>query len=229
MNNGALIGLTSSSLTGIGGAFTISNATTLQNLQMDALTSCGTISWQSVPSLSKINFESVVSKASSMIISDTYLSDLSGIDLTTATTIDINNNNRLTTLKLSLNNLSDNLNIQANGADLAVSMPDLTWIANMTVANVTTFSAPALQVVNGSLRFDSNYFTSFEAGNLTKTSSGDISFVGNSNMDNMTFPALTSVGGGILIANNTALQAVNGFPLLKTVGGAIKLRGNFTE
>lgn len=99
----------------------------------------------------------------------------------------------------------------------------------MTIANVSDFSAPSLVTVNGSARFDSNYFTSFNAPNLTSTKTGDISFVGNSQLTNITFPVLTAIGGGLLIANNTGLDEITGFPKVKSVGGAVKLRGNFTD
>lgn len=225
-NNGALVSLSSTSLQSVG-TMTVNNVTVLSNLQMPALTSVGTLLLQSLPQLQTV--DTAINSADSVTISDTFLSDLDGINITTTGVLDINNNGRLTTMDIGLTSLSDNLNIQANGQDLSVTLPNLQWIANMTIANVTTFSAPSLSVVNGSMRFDSNYFTSFSAPNLTETESGDVSFVGNANMANLTFPALTKIGGGLQIANNTALDAINGFPKLATVLGAIKLRGNFTE
>jgi hypothetical protein len=41
-------------------------------------------------------------------------------------------------------------------------------------------------------------------------------------------PALTSVGGGLQIANNTNLLAIDGFPSLKSTG-AIDITGNFSR
>jgi hypothetical protein len=228
-NNGQLITLTSSTLSSISGAFNLNNVTALITLDFAALSSVGSISWLSVPLLATLKFTTGITKAASVIISDTYLSTLSGINIQSASTMDINNNNRLTEFSSSLANLSTLLNIQANGAGLQVSLPNLIWIANMSIANVTSFSAPSLTVVNGSMRFDSNYFTGFSAPNMTSTQSGDISFIDNANLKNVTFPKLTSTGGSIVIANNTALTAVNGFAVLKKIGGAVKLRGNFTR
>ncbi len=228
LNNGVLETLVSSTLTTVGGAFTMNNVTKLNTLNFASLTSVGSLKWQSVTNLNAVTL-GPLTKADEVTISDTFLDTLTGIDLTTVRTLDINNNRRLKTFASKLGSLSDNLNIQANGIGLDISLPSLIWIANMTIANVTKFSVPSLKVVNGSARFDSNYFESFSAPNLTHTESGDISFVGNGALINMTFPKLTAIGGGLLIANNTGLDQVTFFPKLTDVGGAVKLRGNFTE
>jgi len=70
------------------------------------------------------------------------------------------------------------------------------------------------------------------APNLTSvgnfaTGVGSLALVANGKLSNISFPALTSVGGANQIANNTALDAI-AFPALKTVGGAIDFSGNFT-
>jgi hypothetical protein len=228
LNNGVLENLFSSSLTTVGGTFTMNNVTKLANLNFASLTAARVVKWQSVTNLNSATL-GPLSQADEVTVSDTFLDTLSSIDLTNVQKLDINNNRRLKTFSTKLNTLSDNLNIQANGIGLDVELPNLIWIANMTIANVTKFSVPSLKVVNGSARFDSNYFQTFAAPNLTKTESGDISFVGNGNLVNMTFPKLTSIGGGLLIANNTGLDQVTFFPKLTDVGGAVKLRGNFTE
>jgi hypothetical protein len=228
-NNPMLLTLTSTTLQTIGQDFTMNNVTAVTTLDLGAITSVNTINWQSVPQLQTLNFGDGINKVESLTISDSFLSSLTGFTLQTIGTLDINNNGRLANMTLPLTNLSQNLIIQANGQDLSVSLPNAIWIANMTIANVTSFSAPLLETVNGSMAFDSNYFQDFLAPNLTSTTSGDISFVDNGNMQNLSFPLITFVGGGILIANNTGLGAINGFPNLQTIRGAVKLRGSFND
>lgn len=228
-NNGAIISLSSTSLNSISGTFRLANVTLLSTLGLPSLTSVGTITWQSLPALNSLTFTTGVNTAKTVTISDTFLQSLDGIDLESVGTMDINNNRRLTKFDTSLKNLSENLNIQANGAKLSVSMPNLIWIANMTIANVTEFSSPSLEVVNGSARFDSNYFSSFAAPNMTSTGGGDVSFINNPQLTNITFSALKSLGGALTIVNNTALEEVTGFPELAELGGAIKLGGNFSS
>jgi hypothetical protein len=121
------------------------------------------------------------------------------------------------------------MNFLANGNNFTVALDHLTWIANMTVNNVTTLTVPGLQTINGSATFGSNQFESFNAPNLTSAKSGSLSFIGNPQLTNITCPQLASLGGALLIANNTGLEIVDGFPKLKSVGGAVKLRGNFSE
>lgn len=230
LDNGVITSLSSSTLSSISGAFELANLTGLSTLAFTGLSSVGTLSWKSLSALDTLTFGTPgLSTANSVVISDTFLSSLDGIDVTAVQTLDINNNRRLTKLTSKLSTLSNIFNLQANGLDLAVSMPNLIWIANMTVNNVSSFEVPRLTTVNGSARFDSNYFTSFSAPNLTSTKSGDISFIGNAALTNISVPQLTTIGGGLLIANNTALSKVDGFGKLKTIGGAVKLRGNFTS
>ena len=206
------------------------NATALNTVSMPELTRVQAIDWQSLTRLESLSFSTGgLSDADSIRISDTFLASLNSISVTSVRNMDINNNRRLDSWESGLTTVSDTLIITANGFGLKVAFPDLVWIANMTVSNVSSITIPSLEVVNGSLRFDSNFFTDFSAPNMTQTEDGDLSFTDNGSLTNISFPALTQVGGGFLIANNTELQTIDGFPKLVTVGGAVKLRGNFTE
>ncbi|KAF3760661.1 hypothetical protein M406DRAFT_108192 [Cryphonectria parasitica EP155] len=223
----ALISLSSSSLNSISDTFLLNNLTTLATLSFTALETVGSIQWQTLPALNSLTFTTGVNKASSVTISDTHLGSLEGLSLETVGTMDLNNNGRLTEIDLALTNLTG-LTLQANGQDLAVTLDSLVWAANLTIANVTTFSVPALEVVNGSARFDSNYFTSFSAPNLTQTTSGDVSFINNADLTSLSLPVLEKVGGGLTIVNNTAFQNLT-LPKLATVLGAVDCGGNFTN
>ncbi|KJR81079.1 clock-controlled protein 15 [Sporothrix schenckii 1099-18] len=229
LNNNLVTTLKSDTTTEISGNFHLQNLTTLSTLSFSHLTSVGSINWISLTAIDVLTFTAGIKTAKSIVVSDTFLSSLDGLDVASADTININNNRRLVSYTSSLGNLTTLLNINANGLDLNVSFPNLIWIANMTISNVSSFSVPSLATVNGSMRFDSNFFDSFSAPNLTETSTGDISFVSNAQLSNITIPKLTSIGGGFLLANNTAQHKVNGFNKLKTVGGAINMRGNFTD
>lgn len=224
---GSLISFSGTDVNEITGTFSLNNLTLLSTLSMASLTNVGTIDWTSLPALNSLTFTAGVNKADSVTISDTFLQSLDGIDLETVGTMNINNNNRLTTVNLNLKNLTENLSFQANGQKLAVTLDQLIWASNLTIANVTTFSAPSLQVVNGSARFDSNYFTEMSFPNMTKTSSGDISFINNADLTNLSFASLTDIGGGLTLVNNTAYSNVTGFAVLADVGGAVKLGGSF--
>lgn len=226
-NNGVLSTFSSTSLQKVGGNFKLENVTFLNSLQFPELKEAKSIEWVSLTRLDTLTL-GPLAKADSVRLSDTFLNTLDGFALPTVKSFKIDNNRRLTKYTSELTSVEE-LIIQANGLDLEVDLSKANWISSMEIANVTKFSVPALKVVNASARFDSNFFETFSAPNLTKTETGDISFVGNAYLQNMTFPKLTEIAGGLLIANNTGLDRVTFFPKLQKVSGAVKLRGNFTE
>ncbi|KAI2473237.1 hypothetical protein F4781DRAFT_427650 [Annulohypoxylon bovei var. microspora] len=229
-NNGLLNSLKSSSLTTIGGAFALKNVTKLSTLSFPALGEVGSIDWATLNALPEPTFGNPgITKAKSVTIADTFIENIDGINVESLTDMNINNNRRLTKFSTSIKSLSNTLYVQANGLNLSMEMPNLEWIANMTIANVTSFSVPSLHTVNGSMRFDSNYFTTFTAANLTQIQTGDLSFVSNPEITNISIPNLETIGGGFTIANNTALEKLDGFGSVNEIGGAVKVRGSFTD
>ncbi|RYP02763.1 hypothetical protein DL764_005637 [Monosporascus ibericus] len=229
-HNGFITDFSSSSLETIGGAFELVNLTALSTLSFTSLSEVGSIRWATLTVLQEPNLGNPgITSAESVIIADTFLQRIDGINVQSLTNMDINNNARLTQFSTSIRSLSNVLNVQANGLNLTLEMPNLEWIANCTISNVTTFSAPSLATVNGSMRFDSNRFQTFTAANLTEVQDGDISFINNPELTNISFPSLERIGGGLTIANNTALESIDGFQRLERVGGAIAFRGSFTE
>ncbi|KAI0973846.1 GPI-anchored cell wall organization protein ecm33 [Xylaria arbuscula] len=229
-NNGLIQTLRSDSLQTIGDIFQLNNDTSLTSVIFPDLGSTGSIDWATLPAFQEPTFGTPgITKAKSVTVADTFVSNLDGINVQDVTDMNINNNRRLSKFSTSIKTLSNALYVTANALNMTMEMPNLIWIANMTIANVSTFSVPSLEAVNGSIRFDSNYFTDFNAANLTTIQDGDLSFVSNPQLTNITIPQLTKVGGGVTIANNTALDKVNGLPKLAQVGGAIIMRGSFNE
>ncbi|KAI1380849.1 hypothetical protein F4677DRAFT_201230 [Hypoxylon crocopeplum] len=229
-NNGLLNSLRSDSLQTIGGAFALKNVTKLSTLSFSRLGEVGSIDWATLNALPEPTFGNPgITKAKSVTIADTFIENIDGINVESVTDMNINNNRRLTKFSTSIKSLSNTLYVQANGLNLTMEMPNLEWIANMTIANVTSFSVPSLHTVNGSMRFDSNYFTHFIAANLTSIEQGDLSFVSNPQLTNISIANLQQIGGGFTIANNTALEELDGFGDLNEIGGAVKVRGSFTN
>jgi hypothetical protein len=228
-DNGAIITLSSTTIQEITGTFNLQRIKLLSSLSFPSLKSVGTIFFETLNRLNQLSFTNSVTKANNVTISDTFLSTLDGLDLTSLSgDMNINNNRFLTSFATQLGNLSGTLTISANGLNLSVSMPNLIWINEMEISNVSSFSTPSLVAVNGSARFDSNYFTTFQAPNLTETGS-DISFVSNGALTNISFPELTQIGGGLTIANNTKLSSISGLGALQSVGGAVLFAGSFTK
>ncbi|KXX81936.1 Protein ecm33 [Madurella mycetomatis] len=227
-NNSRIETVSSDTIERIGGEFNLNDLNSLRRVEFTALTQVDSISWISLGVLNSATL-GPLTRAENIIVSDTFLDDMSAFDLTTVGRFDVNNNRPLERLNLQFTSVNGILNIKDNGLGLQVSLPNLIWVVEMSIANATSFSAPLLRTVNGSANFDQNFFESFMLPNLTSTERGDISFISNGNLNNLTFPVLTSIGGGLLIANNTELTRMAAFPRLEEVGGAVKLRGSFDE
>lgn len=231
-NAGQLTNFGSTTLNSISGEFLLNNLTLLSTLSMTDLTSVGSINWVALQALSQLTFPSTVTKAASIVISNTFLSTLDGINVDSVSTLQIDNNPRLEVFSTQISNVTSNIDINANGQQLNVQFPNLLWAANMTLRNVSSVSIPSLAVVNGSLGFYGNYFTSISAPNLTTvgsfaTGAGGLAISDNAMLTNFSMPQLTSIGGADQINDNPALRSI-AFPALKTVGGAIQFQGNFT-
>lgn len=221
--------ISSDQLNSVGGSFTLQGLTILSTLQMSSLEAVNRIEWVSLPALQSLNFDRGISRANTIIISDTYLTSLSGIELTAVGSMDINNNRFLTTVDVNdITNITNALSFSANNEDLEISFPNLEGAANLTFRNVSRISMPSLSSCAGSIGFYSNTFESFSAPNLTSTG-GTLAFVDSPNLNNLSFPALTTIGGGFLIANNSELDTIAGFPRLRTIAGALDFAGTFCK
>ncbi|OQN99032.1 hypothetical protein B0A48_14893 [Cryoendolithus antarcticus] len=220
--------LSGDSLTTLGGDFILNGMTVLTTLSFPRLATAKNINWVALPQLQGLSFTTGLQQTQSLLIENTQLGSLSGINLQTAASVMISNNPYLQEVNMQLGNISNALAIEANGRNIAVTFPNLEWAFNITLRNVSAISMPSLAAVNGSLGFYSNFFESVNAPNLT-TVGQSLSFVSNQKLNNASFPQLTSVGGGLQIANNTNIEKIDGFPKLQTVGGALDFYGNFSD
>ncbi|KAE9377743.1 hypothetical protein N431DRAFT_461328 [Stipitochalara longipes BDJ] len=232
LNATALTSFSSSSIEQIKGTFHVEALTLLSTLQMNVLTAVKTINFVSLPNLGSLTFSSGVTSAQSVTVSNTFLNTLAGINVTTVTTLQVDNNPHLIEFTSQLGNISSAAVFNANGANLAVSFPFLTWASNLTFRDVGSVDLPSLQVINGSLGFYENSLETINLPNLTTVGSfatgvGSLAFVDNTALTNISVNALKSVGGADQIANNTLLSSIS-FPALVDVGGAIDFSGNFT-
>jgi len=224
-NVSQLTSLSADSLTRITGSFNLEQDEILSTLNFPQLSQVGEIQWEGLPGLQGLSFTNEIKKAESVSIINTYLSSLEGINLETAATIDIQNNNYLDDITMQLGNVSDNFNVYANGRNVSVVLPNLIWANRINIANASSVSIPSLASVNGSLGLYSNFFESIQAPNLTDVG-GTLSIVSCEKATNISFPQLTTVTGGLSVQNNTELADVSGFPVLTTVGGAVDMYGD---
>lgn len=212
-----------SSLQSITGTMTLTELTQLNSLAFPSLASVGGISFTTLPVLSSLGFGALTS-ASTIMITDTQLESLSGINLERADTISITNNKYLATIAMStLTEVGTTLLISANAAGLEVSFPVLANCGNFTVQQVGNLSINALANVTGSMGIQQTTLTLIQANNLTKITQ-DLFITNNTDLLNISMPLLQTVSG-FQIANNTLLLDID-FPSLTTVG-AVDLTGDF--
>ena len=230
-NAAMLSSLTFSSLKSIGG-FELGQLTLLSELSFPQLTSVGTLNFTALPALQSLSFGGTgITQADSILITNTGLSSLQGINnLQTVSTFNINNNQALQNISLQVTSIKNSLDIEANDGfvtGLMTTFPMLETAQNMTFRNCSSVSLPSLANVTEDLGFYGNTMKTFSAPNLTTV--GGLIFVDNTELTNISIPGLTSVNQSYQIANNTMLKQINGFPKLSVIRGALDFNGNFTE
>ncbi|KAI5813446.1 hypothetical protein BZA77DRAFT_119970 [Pyronema omphalodes] len=212
----------------IGGSFTLKGLIVLNNLAFPELVSVGDINWATLPALQTLGFTKEVSKANSVLITDTLLNTLQGINLKTAERFNINNNRYLRSVDVALTQVSDLLLIESNGKGVNASFPDLKWANNITVRDAGDIYFPKLEKVNSSAAFVNNTFTTADFPELTAVGES-FALISCSKLEKITANSLETVGGTFQLANNTKLTNVDGFGALRVVGGAIDLSGTFKD
>lgn len=226
-----LASLTFGDLKSIGG-FELGALTVLSALSFPQLTRLTSLNFTALAALQELSFGGTgITKADSILITNTGLSSLMGLtNLEQVTTFNINNNPSLQNISLQVTNIQGALNIEANDgyvSGLQTSFPLLETAKNMTFRNCSSVVLPSLANVTQDLGFYGNTMQSFAAPNLTTT--GGLIFVDNTDLTNISLPALTSVNASYQIANNTMLKQINGFQKLAIIGGALDFTGNFTD
>lgn len=223
-----LTALSATELGSVSGTIKFTSLTTMSSLQFPSLSQVGAISWTTLNALQQLTFTTGLTKAKSVFITDTALTTLDGINLATVDNFEITNNAYLREIDTQVGNISQALIINNNGPNLKLTFPNLIWAFNMTVRNVSSLSIPSLKAVNSTFGVYGSYMESVIAPNLTKVG-GDVAFVADSSLTNISMPLLETIGGGLLIANNSKLLDITGFKSLKSAAGAISISGNFTK
>lgn len=224
--------VTFGSLQEITGDFLLAFLSGLASLNMPALSTCNQINLTALPVLQALNFGTVgVTKAQSILISNTGLSSLDGFNnLKSVDSLNINNNQALQNVSLGVSAVTGSITIVDNNGlttGLNVNFPFLETAQNMTFRNCSDIKLPALANVTDELGFYGNGLTSFSAPNFTTVRG--LVFDENTELTNISCPSLTSVNGSYQITDNTKLTQVDGFPKLEVIGGDFKCNGNFTE
>ncbi|OQD77114.1 hypothetical protein PENDEC_c003G04846 [Penicillium decumbens] len=220
-----LTGIIAPEVASVGNGFSLKECTRLTQLNFAELTSVGEINWEALPALQSLNFESGVTEAGDVLITNTGLQNLNGISLKTVGKFQITDNTNMKQININnLQNATDLVNFAGNWNKLEIDLPNLGTAYNMTFRNISSVSMPSLEKLKGQLGFWGTEFETFSAPNLTTTA--DLTFNDNSKLTNISIPALEKVNGGFVVGRNDKLSDID-LPKLATVTGAIDFSGTF--
>ncbi|CAO2658691.1 Nn.00g064140.m01.CDS01 [Neocucurbitaria sp. VM-36] len=227
-NNSAIKRISASDLETLDGEMELDGLTSLYGIDFPKLKNIDSIKWNALPNLQSIGFTAEVEEAKKVDIQNTGLRALTGINIEEVDTLFIANNGYINEITMQLGNVSDSLTLADNNEDVKVELPNLIWATNLTFRFCGSVSVPSLETLNGSLGLYNNGFETFSAPNLTSVGEA-LAIVANDKLNNLTFPLLTKISDNLQIANNSALQEVDGFPVLKSIGGAFDISGNMSK
>ncbi|RDA93604.1 hypothetical protein CP533_6154, partial [Ophiocordyceps camponoti-saundersi (nom. inval.)] len=221
-----LISISSSSINAVGGSLRLEGLQLLSSCNLQALTSVVDMFLLNLPQLNGLTLGTEgVTKARRISIDDTFISDLTGLNIATADVIEISNNPKLTTFDSPLVNVTKSLKLTNNGNNMQVNMSSLQTCGEIQFRQVKSFDAPVLSHAE-SIKFnDSPELLSVSCSNLTEIAAS-LTLINNKKLNKLSFPLLKTIKGDMTIQNNTALEQVDGFPKVESVGN-ILLRGSF--
>ncbi|KAF8943215.1 hypothetical protein BGZ47_005681 [Haplosporangium gracile] len=236
-SNPHLTTLSLDSLQNSTGTITLYNNTLLSVVNAPNLKNLNALEIVTAPNLRQLSLASVQA-IGSFKVEDTGLDNSGTLPWSSfqkAADIGISNNKFLKAIDIpGLNAISGQLIVAANGLmegkgeGASLHLANLTTVSNCTLRHLTDLQLPSLAIVSSSLSFDETNLKLIQAPYL-KTVGQTLSIISNNNLNNISFSELTSIGGALLIANNTLLTSVNGFGKLKDIAGVLNIRGDFSN
>jgi hypothetical protein len=210
------------------GTLTLDTLQRLSNVDFPKLKNVTGIAWNALPNLQQIGFTASVEQASNVRVENTGLRSLKGINIQQVKDLFLANNGYISDVSMQLNTVTGNLTLADNNKAVNVSLPNLQSAKNLEFRFCGSVSVPSLALVNGSLSLNNNGFDTFTAPNLTSIGAA-LAIVANDQLNNLTFPLLKKIGANMQIANNSALETVDGFPQLESIKGAFDISGNMSK
>ncbi|KAG2732439.1 hypothetical protein G9P44_004856 [Scheffersomyces stipitis] len=206
--------------------FELSGLTILNTLNLAQLNTVGSLNWVTLPALESTGLTQGITAADSVVISDTGLTALTGINVVELQTFDVNNNQDINTIDSALQSVTSLLSISYNAESVDVVLDELTSAKNVVFQSINSLSVGNLTTINGSLSVSQSSIDAIEFKDLTSISNS-LTINKNSELESLDFPKLTSIGGALEISDNDKLKSFDGFPELKTIGGSVDINGTF--
>lgn len=210
----------------VSGELELTGNTNLATLNLAQLVTVGTLRLEALPNLSKTGLTSGITSADSVIVSDTGLSSLDGINVFKLKEFNVNNNDQIESINSGLEQVTDSIYISYNAEKVNVTLDKLSTAKDVYLESISSFSAQNLTAVNGSLSLYSNSMDKVEFPVL-KSIDSSLSINKNDDLNEVNFPKLEKVGGAFVVENNDDLEDLSGFPKLSSVGGSVNMTGTF--
>jgi hypothetical protein len=227
---------------------TFSDSSSPRFLNFSNLGNVQELSLSNLPSLQSVSLhagDNALSISGALNVSSTALSTLPQI---TAFIVTLVNNTSLasaTFLAIQAGKIYASSNFYFNSSTnpntgLNISFPLLTYATQLELQNCSSISLPVLTSVSDGFYLGYSPLTTFLAPQLYSVGNG-ITIVGNPNLIDLNFPALTSVQGGpdytgadiadsiapLWIGSNPALVDITGFDKLENATDEVRLGGDF--
>lgn len=210
----------------VSGQLALSGNTILSTLNLAQLTTVGTLHFNALPALEKTGLAAGITSADEVIISDTGLTSLDGINVFKLQTFDVNNNKDIETIDSGLQSVTELLSIAYNSEKVDVALDELTSANTVSFQSINSLSVANLTKIGDSLSFDSNSLDKIEFKQLSSIGKS-LTIQKNDNLEEIDFPKLKSIGGALVIQLNDELKSFDGLPKLETIGGSVNLKGKF--
>ncbi len=205
----------------------ITKLTSLTMLELPSLEIVGTLNWNVLPLLYKVDLSTGISSAKNIIVIDTSLDSVENFfKMDILSIFNINNNRYLRDISAPLVAVTELLEVSDNSVSSNLSLPLLHDVNNITIRGVAHANLNSLREVKQSTGFIKGTYSSLEFPRLYRVG-GTLSISQNKNLKEIYSPCLETISGGLVVMNNTELRKIDGFEELTTIGGAIEFKGSF--
>ncbi|OBA18031.1 hypothetical protein METBIDRAFT_80118 [Metschnikowia bicuspidata var. bicuspidata NRRL YB-4993] len=196
-------------------------------IEMPNLASVYRLEWQVLPLLSQASIGSL-KDVRSVTVSDTSLEMISKFAGSELQDLNINNNRFMELVDFDAETVSNLLHITGNAPNMRVKLGQLRLARNISVSNVRELNMTRLRKVDGSMSMVENTLTDISFPSLSEIG-GLFRMAENHEANGANFDAVLDIGGGVLIANNSALSKINFLPKLQAIGGALEMIGDIAD
>ena len=194
-------------LSNVTGTIRLVDMPVLERFRLSQLQAVGRIELDGLPSLHQLEFFTGGSQVSSILVHNTGLDNLTGLNPSSMQGIDIRNNTRLGNVNLSsLVESTGPITFEQNSASLSISLDALKSSGSLVMNGVNDLSMPNLSVVSGTMSIFQNGNPSLDLDRLESISGSlEIEF---SNLIQLPMPNLNTIGGSLTLTDNGELDDI---------------------